>query len=164
MKYVTIINDRKYEIDIDRDGAIRVNGQERTVDFLPLSGALYSLLTNNRSHEVLVEEHDEEVEVILRGRRYGAVVMDERALLLAQTRGDLGDASGEVVVKAPMPGLVVALPFAEGAEVRKGQTVLILESMKMQNELKAPKDGTLTRVHVSQGQSVEQNKPLLTIV
>ncbi|MDZ4769669.1 MAG: acetyl-CoA carboxylase biotin carboxyl carrier protein subunit [Chloroflexota bacterium] len=163
MKYVTIINEKQFEIEIDNAGAIRVNGQPRTVDFLPLTGALYSILMDNRSYEVLVEEREGEVEVIIRGRRYNASVMDERALLLSQTRGELDNAHGEVVVKAPMPGLIVALPLSEGAEVKKGQTILILESMKMQNELKAPKDGAILRVHVVQGQSVEQNKPLITI-
>lgn len=163
MKYVTIINEKKYEIEIQRDGSILVNGQPRSVDFLPLTGALYSLLMNNKSYEVLVEERDGEVEVIMRGRRYDARVMDERALLLAESRGEIGEAQGEIVVKSPMPGLIVAIAVQPGAEIKKGQTVVILESMKMQNELKAPKDGVIGQVYVSQGQSVELNKPLLTI-
>jgi biotin carboxyl carrier protein len=164
MRYVTIINDKKYEIDIDRDGQITVNGHARDVDFLPLTGALYSILMDNNSYEVLVEEREGEVEVQMRGRLFNARVMDERAVLLAETRGELDGEQGEVVVKAPMPGLIVAVPVSEGLEVTKGQTVIILESMKMQNELKAPKDGVVQRVHVAQGQSVEQNKPLLTIL
>lgn len=163
MKYVTIINETKFEIDIEKDGTIKVNGQPRTVDFLPLSGALYSILMDDNSYEVLVEEVEDNVEVILRGRLYNASVMDERAMLLAETRGELGGEHGEVAVKAPMPGLIVAVSVSEGTAVMKGQTVVILESMKMQNELKAPKDGTVQRIHVTQGQSVEQNKPLLTI-
>lgn len=163
MKYVTIINETKFEIDIEKDGTIKVNGQPRTVDFLPLSGALYSILMDDNSYEVLVEEVEDNVEVILRGRLYNASVMDERAMLLAETRGELGGEHGEVAVKAPMPGLIVAVSVVEGTAVTKGQTVVILESMKMQNELKAPKDGTVQRIYVAQGQSVEQNKPLLTI-
>lgn len=163
MKYVTIINETRFEIDIEKDGTIKVNGQPRTVDFLPLTGALYSMLTDDNSYEVLVEEIENNVEVILRGRLYNATVMDERAMLLAETRGELGGEHGEVAVKAPMPGLIVAVTVDEGMAVTKGQTVIILESMKMQNELKAPKDGTVQRIHVAHGQSVEQNKPLLTI-
>ncbi|MBL8134266.1 MAG: acetyl-CoA carboxylase biotin carboxyl carrier protein subunit [Anaerolineae bacterium] len=163
MKYVTYINDKKYEIEIDRTGAVTVNGRIREVDFLPLAGSLYSILMDNHSYEVLVEEREGEVEVQMRGRLFSARVMDERALLLAETRGEVEGEHGDVVVKAPMPGLIVAVPVGEGEEVRKGQTIIILESMKMQNELKAPKDGVVQKVHVAQGQSVEQNKPLVTI-
>ncbi|MBK8026911.1 MAG: acetyl-CoA carboxylase biotin carboxyl carrier protein subunit [Chloroflexi bacterium] len=164
MKYVTIINDKKFEIEIDRAGTVTVNGRVREVDFLPLAGSLYSILMDNHSYELLVEEREGEVEVQVRGRLYSASVMDERALLLAETRGEIAGEHGEVILKAPMPGLIVAIPVDEGNEVHKGQTIVILESMKMQNELKAPKDGVVQKIHIAQGQSVEQNKPLVTIV
>lgn len=163
MKYITVINEKKFEIDIDKDGAVKVNGQPRTVDFLPLGNALFSILMDNNSYELLVEEREGSVEIMLRGRQYNASVMDERAMLLAETRGELDTGKGEIALKAPMPGLIVAITVSEGAEVKKGQTVIILESMKMQNELKSPKDGVVQRIHVAQGQSVEQNKPLVTI-
>ena len=66
-------------------------------------------------------------------------------------------------LKAPMPGLVVAVPVADGQPVKKGEILLILESMKMQNELKSPRDGTILRVKVKAGDSVEQNQVLLTV-
>ena len=64
---------------------------------------------------------------------------------------------------APMPGLVVAVPVEEGQEVQKGEDLIILESMKMQNELKAPRDGTISRIRVGPGDSVDQNQVLLTL-
>ena len=63
-----------------------------------------------------------------------------------------------------MPGLVVAIPVAEGQEIKKGQVILILESMKMQNELKAPRDGTIGRIRVKAGESVEQRQTLLSVM
>jgi biotin carboxyl carrier protein len=62
-----------------------------------------------------------------------------------------------------MPGLIVAVPVVEGQAVVKGQDLVILESMKMQNELKAPRDGTIGRVRVRAGDSVEQNQVLITL-
>jgi biotin carboxyl carrier protein len=62
-----------------------------------------------------------------------------------------------------MPGLVVAVLIEEGQEVKKGQVMLILESMKMQNELKAPRDGVMGRVRVKAGESVEQRQTLLSV-
>jgi biotin carboxyl carrier protein len=69
----------------------------------------------------------------------------------------------EFHLKAPMPGLIIAVNVSEGDEVKKGQVLLILESMKMQNELKAPRDGTINRVRVKPGESVEQKQTLLSV-
>ena len=63
-----------------------------------------------------------------------------------------------------MPGLVVAIPVEEGQPVQKGQVILILESMKMQNELKSPRDGTMGRVRVKTGETVEQKQTLLSVM
>jgi biotin carboxyl carrier protein len=63
-----------------------------------------------------------------------------------------------------MPGLVVAIPVEEGQPVKKGQVLLILESMKMQNELKSPRDGTIGRVRVKPGETVEQKQTLLSVM
>jgi biotin carboxyl carrier protein len=62
-----------------------------------------------------------------------------------------------------MPGLVIAIPVVEGQEVKKGQVLLILESMKMQNELKSPRDGKISRIRVKPGESVEQKQALLSV-
>jgi biotin carboxyl carrier protein len=63
-----------------------------------------------------------------------------------------------------MPGLVVAIPVTDGQEVKKGQVILILESMKMQNELRSPRDGVMGRIRVKVGESVEQKQTLLSVV
>jgi pyruvate carboxylase subunit B len=62
-----------------------------------------------------------------------------------------------------MPGLIVAVPVSEGQAVKKGQTVVVLESMKMENELKAPRDGTVASIKVAPRQSVEQHEPLVVL-
>ena len=71
--------------------------------------------------------------------------------------------AGEFHLKAPMPGMVVAIPVEEGQEIQQGQVLLILESMKMQNELKAPRAGTIGRIRVKPGESVEQRQTLLSV-
>jgi biotin carboxyl carrier protein len=63
-----------------------------------------------------------------------------------------------------MPGLVVTLLVGEGQEIKKGQVLLILESMKMQNELKSPRDGTIGRIRVKAGETVEQRQTLLSVM
>jgi biotin carboxyl carrier protein len=94
---------------------------------------------------------------------YQASVLDERARRLTQAGGGAGAHSGEATIKAPMPGLIVAVPASEGQAVKKGQTLVVLESMKMENELKAPRDGTVASVKVVPRQNVEQHQPLVIL-
>ncbi|MDZ4764283.1 MAG: biotin/lipoyl-containing protein [Chloroflexota bacterium] len=165
MKYITIINEREFEIEIDNDGNLRVNGEARAVDFIALGPSLYSILMDNQSHETVIDDLGSgDFDVRVRGRLYSGTVLDERAQVMRTQRGSLAIPSGELSIKSPMPGLIAAIPVTEGQEVKAGQTVIILESMKMQNELKTPRDGVVQRVNVQTGQSVEQNKVLITIV
>ncbi len=163
MNYVTILNGQRFEIEIRRDGTLLVNGEPRTVDFLSLGPSLYSMLMDEHSHEVVIDEQDGEYQVQLNGRLYSGEVLDERAQLLASGRGGPEVGTGELQIRSPMPGLVVAVPVSEGEQVAQGQTLLVLESMKMQNELRAPRDGVVNRVWVQPGQSVEQGKPLMAL-
>lgn len=161
MKYVTIINNEQYEIEIDKDGGVLLNGESRDVDFLNLGGSLYSVITQNQSLEVVIDDEDNKIEVMMNGRLYETQVLDERALLMAQRKGGLGNNSGEV--NSPMPGLIVKVSVENDQNVHQGQTVVILESMKMQNELKAPISGTVTAIYVEAGQSVDKNALLIEI-
>ena len=161
MKYVTIINEQQFEIEIDKDGNLTVNGEPREVDFLDLGSSLYSIITNNRSLQVAMEQTDSQIDVMMLGRLYETQVLDERALLMAQRRGGFGVVSGEV--HSPMPGLIVAVKVEIGQEVAKGQTVVILESMKMQNELKSPVNGVVQSIHCSTGKTVDKNDTLVII-
>jgi biotin carboxyl carrier protein len=90
-------------------------------------------------------------------------VTDEREKRL-RTSELAAETSSEFTLKAPMPGLVVAVPVEEDQQVEKGQIILILESMKMQNELRSPRPGKVPRIWVKAGESVEQKQILLTVV
>lgn len=164
MKYQTTVNGKQFEIEVNNDGEVFVNGEQRHVDFVSLGETLYSIIAGTDAHEVLVDDLEgPNYDVQIHGRLYNVNVLDERALLLGSRRGGEFTDTGEVSIKAPMPGLVVDVPVEEGQEVAKGDTIIILESMKMQNELKAPRDGVVQRIGVAAGQSVEQNKVLVTI-
>lgn len=161
MKYTTILDGEQYEVEIQKDGTILLNGEPREVDFLQLGPALYSVITENKSLQIVIDEDGDTVQVLMGGRMYETRVLDERALLMAQRKGGLMGGSGEVA--APMPGLIVTVPVEEGQEVVGGQTVIILESMKMQNELKSPIDGVVIEVKVESGQTVDKNEILIVI-
>lgn len=162
MKYVTIINDQQFEIEILKDGSLIVNGKPHEVDFLGLGSSLYSIISDKRSLEVVIEEEQSgQYAVLVNGRLYEGQVLDQRALLMAQRKGGLGQAVGEL--HSPMPGLIVVVPVEVGQEVTQGQTVAILESMKMQNELKAPRSGIIESIQVSAGNTVDKGTLLLVI-
>ena len=132
MKYYTKVNDQEFEIEIDQNNQVWVNGQVYQVDFHQMAEAgMASLLLNNRSLEAFVEERDEVWQVLIHGELYGVHVQDERAYQLAQARGGGSDVTGEVAIKSPMPGIVIAISVAEGDMVQQGDKVVILESMKM---------------------------------
>jgi len=164
MKYQATVNGRTFEVEINQDGRILVDNEPRTIDFRELrTGELYSLLVDHLSYEAVVEERDDQYHVLMVGDLYEVKVTDERSRRLADAFMAFGDLAGEVAIRAPMPGLIVRVPVSEGEAIAKGDTVIILESMKMENELKAPRDGTIHRVSVKAGDSVEQNKVLITI-
>ncbi len=165
MKYATTENGKTYVIEINDDQRVFVDGVEYAVDFETVSGQpVYSLLIDGRSYEAYVQPTDEGWQVLLHGDLYTVNVEDEREKRLrAAAGGVIGPASGEFHLKAPMPGLIVAIPVTEGQTVKKGDNLVILESMKMQNELKCPRDGAVTRIKVKPGDSVEQNQVLVTV-
>jgi biotin carboxyl carrier protein len=121
------------------------------------------LILDGKSYESFVYQSEEDWDVLLRGRQYQVKVEDEREKRLRAAAGAGAVEGGEFHLKAPMPGLIVAVLIEEGQEVKKGQVMLILESMKMQNELKAPRDGRMGRIRVKAGESVEQRQALLSV-
>lgn len=164
MKYITTIDDKQFEIEVVDERHIRVGGRLLQVDFESVSGQpVFSLILDGKSYESYVYPGDVDWEVLLRGRQYQVNVEDEREKRLRAVGGAGVTEGGEFHLKAPMPGLIVAVSVAEGEPVKKGQVILILESMKMQNELKSPRDGVMGRVRVKAGESVEQKQTLLSI-
>jgi biotin carboxyl carrier protein len=165
MKYITNIEGHEYTIEIIDETQVRVNGELYRVDFDSIcEQPVYSLLLDGSSFEAYVYPKDDEYQVLLRGRSYLLRVEDESERLLRKALQEEGGQTSEFTLKAPMPGLIVAVPVAEDQPVQKGDVLVILESMKMQNELKAPRAGTVARLKVQPGQSVEQHQVLLTLV
>ena len=165
MKYITTVEGREFTVEVLDEKHVSVNGKVYEIDFESVSGQpVYSLIVDGKSHESYVARGDDNWQVLLRGRLYPITVEDEREKRLRAAAGGGVAEGGEFVLKAPMPGLVVAVPVSEGQEVKKGQVILILESMKMQNELKAPRDGIVQRIKVKAGESVEQKQTLLSVM
>lgn len=164
MKYIATTDDHTFEIEILSDREVSIDGQRLSVDFQSVGGQqVYSLIVDGRSYEAYVYPTAEGLDVVLAGRLYRVVVEDERERRLRMASTARVTAGGELSLRAPMPGLVVAVPVCAGQSVERGADLVILESMKMQNELKAPRAGTVSQIRVRPGDRVDQNQVLLVL-
>jgi biotin carboxyl carrier protein len=164
MKYITTIDDVDFEVEILNDHQVRVNDTTYEVNFEEISSdIIYSILVDGKSYEVNISEDKDEWYIFIRGTMYKAEVIDEREKRLREASGVLALSSGEYTLVAPMPGLVVKVPVKVGKKVDKGDVLVILESMKMQNELRSPHKGTITEVNVQKGDRVEKRDPMLVL-
>ena len=165
MKYVATTGDREITVEIVDEHHVIVDGVSYEIDFESVSEqTVYSLLANNQSHEALVYESEDGWQVLLHGSQYVLVVEDERERRLRASLGGGIPQNVDFHLRAPMPGLIVTVPVEEGQEIEKGDVLVVLESMKMQNELKSPRPGKVSRVRVKPGDSVEQRDTLLSVV
>jgi biotin carboxyl carrier protein len=160
---VASIEDRHFDIHVASNDEVRVD-EERHVASIENIGApsLYSLILDNSSYEVHVEERDGSYRVLLLGELYTVQLEDEAVRQVARGRRPLDE--GEVTIKSPIPGLVFDVPVAIGQRVQSGDILVIVEAMKMENELRAPRDGEVKIIYVSSGDSVEKGKVLLTLL
>jgi len=165
MKYITTIAGREFNIEIIDEDQILVDGVAYNVDFESISGQpVFSLLINGDSHEAYVYPDDDQWEVHLQGIQYRVVVEDEREKRLRSSFGSGPTQTGEYYLKAPMPGLVISILVKEHQKIAQGDVLVILESMKMQNELKSPRDGVVSRIRVQEGDNVERKQTLLSVI
>jgi pyruvate carboxylase subunit B len=166
MKYKVGIEDETVELEVRHSGdetEVVLGDKVLTADVVRIGGSpVYSLVLDGKSYEVSAHRRDGKFELVLAGENYDALVMDERAMRIAEATGDVATQSGETIA-APMPGVVVGITVSPGDTVEAGQGVLTLEAMKMENELKSGVAGVVTEVKVEVGQGVAQGEPLIVI-
>lgn len=163
-KYFAKIEGVEYQIEILSDKRVVINGEPYEFDFQGLRQHLsYSLLLEGKSFEINIYQDNGVWEVLLRGNQYSVQVEDERERRLRMATGQASKQEGMIILQAPMPGLVIEIPVKEGQKVDKGDVLLVLESMKMQNELTAPQAGRITRIQAKVNAHVERKQVLLVL-
>jgi len=140
---------------------VRLNGREVALSCLPTSESSLSVIVNGESFEVSCQPSGERLQVSLRGTIYECLVRDPRSLRTRKKAG-LAD-SGEQKLAASMPGKVVRIIAGVGDHIKTGQGILVIEAMKMQNEVRSPKDGQLKKLLVRQGANVVAGEVLVII-
>jgi len=182
MSYISSIGDKAYSVDTGENSPqrdISIDGMRYSIDWrqiAPLaadakeqsSGGRFSLLIGEKSYEVFARRINKpggkgySYEIVVAGQRFEVDVEDEREKALTGSIQAVHE-SGEALVRAPMPGLVLGIPMEPGAKVQRGQTVVVLEAMKMDNDLASPIEGTVKEVRVSKGQTVNQGDVLVVV-
>ena len=166
MKLTTLINGGERHLELQKPAGsstaynFTLDDQQGQADIREIGPGVYSILLGARSFEVKIEYGADGYSVVVDGHRYEVAVRDPRKLL----RGSAGPAeAGPRRLTAPMPGKVIRVMAEEGQQVEEGQGLVIVEAMKMQNELKSPKAGVVKSVQVKQGGSVGAGQVLLIV-
>ena len=163
MKYQVTVGARRFDIVVD-GAQVTVDGVDCRAELRSLPGTpLRQLVLDARSFDFLVEGAERGAWVVhAAGERFDVVVLDERTAHIRSQAGAGAAQSAPAVLRAPMPGLVLGVLVEPGQAVSRGQSLVVLEAMKMQNELKAAGPGVVERVAIAPGRTVEKGDVLVT--
>jgi len=160
------IRDKEYAVDFKQNGQLtgKIEGEDFNLDIFKNNEHSFHLIKDHKSYNVeIVEINSEEkkVSLVINGVPYSGQAFSEMDLLLKEMGMDNLSTKKLKELKAPMPGLVLDISVKEGDEVNKGDKLVVLEAMKMENNLKAESGGKVKSISCSKGQAVEKNAVLI---
>ena len=165
MNYIAKIQDKEFLINLeDRDGQMVaiINGKGIPVQLNEIDGSqVYSALIGTRSLEIEIKRNEVSYVISHKGNSLEYVVQDERNARLKKMMNQAVAHKFDRELKAPMPGLVVAIEVKPGQKLEKGDELIIIEAMKMENSIKAPFDCTIKEIKVQEMQVVEKGQVLV---
>jgi len=164
MIYEVTLAEKVYRVELTSTGdhwRCRLDGREFPVDVTYGQNGILSLLLGGKSYEVKQEIVGTETNIVVGHERFTASVRDPRSFRSRSRAG--ASEQGVMKIKAPMPGKVVRVLAGVGTPVEAGQSVLVIEAMKMQNELKAPKTGVVKKINVAEGAAVDAGQSLAEV-
>ncbi len=163
MKYLVRIRGDEHEMVIDGDD-VQLDGRQLRAHVSEVEGTPVRLLSiGDQVHRVVVRRGSARGQYTLEvgGFRFDVEALDERTRAIRALAGAAGKAAGQPTLKAPMPGLIVRVNVQEGDHVQAGQGLVVMEAMKMENELRAAAAGVVKKILVSPGTAVEKGATLL---
>lgn len=161
------VDNKNYTLDIKKNGSIAkgtINNSEFQADILPVNENNFHLIKDNKSYNIEISEinrTEKKLELKINGKSLFVQAMSELDLLLKEMGMDNLSVKKMKELKAPMPGLVIDVPVKEGEEIKEGDKLLVLEAMKMENNLKAETDAKIKTIKCKKGQAVEKNEVLI---
>jgi len=162
--YELVLEGRRRKLRLKRSEGrawVQLGEEPLEVDVAQWSQEAFSLILEGRSHDVSVSPNAGGFQVFVDGESFQVGLVDPRRDGPSSSGGTA--ASGPMAVSAPMPGKVVRILAAEGEEVRQGQGLVVVEAMKMQNELTSPGSGRIRAVRVEEGQAVNAGEALVLV-
>lgn len=161
------VNVQNTKLEIQIEGPrILINGVVAEVDVEYddiFEGKPFTLVVDQSPYEIYLQKYKNLYRVFLNGRAIDVTVEDERTRQLRQFVRKADSHEGRVCICAPMPGLIAAVMVDKGETVKKGQPLLIIEAMKMENEIRATSSGVVARIAMNSGQAVEKDTVLMEI-
>lgn len=168
MIYKATINDkREISVDLQSDGTVLLDGKIAAPDVSQIKDGIYHVIHGHKSFNSEVIKYDKEERLLhirVNNNVYKVQLRDRFDELLHELGMDAAKSKKVSELKAPMPGLVVEVCVSEGQEVKKGDKLVVLEAMKMENILKAPADAVVKKISITKGQTVEKNEALILFV
>jgi biotin carboxyl carrier protein len=164
VEYEFLIDDVLKKVTLDKkEGRFLVKDEESSfeADIQYISPGLISILIGQKSFRIYVVRENAKRYVYFQGQHF--IVQEPADDRGNEHVGMEGSQEDKLVVKAPMPGKVIKVNVKEKDEVRKNQTLAIVEAMKMENEIKSSIDGCVKKIHVSEGDLVDSDKPLIEL-
>jgi len=161
MRHAFTIGDTEIEVWLARDGTgYRLSGDAGAarIDLVPAGDGAFSLVVDGLAQPALVAIDGEDLYVHLDGQTHGLRHLDP-----TRRFADAESAGGGDVARAPMPGTVVRVDVAAGQAVVTGDSLVVIESMKLETTIRAWHDGVVAALHVVQGQSFDRDAPLVTV-
>jgi pyruvate carboxylase subunit B len=165
MGWEVTLGEATHRVEARREGdgwVVVIDGREVVVDATVPQPSVVHIVRDGASHAARVSPTDGGYDVVVGGVRYEVGIVDERRKALAAITGEGGGGGGETI-STSMPGKVVAILVAEGDVVEKGQGVIVIEAMKMENELRAGGPGVIASIPVAVGEAVEGGAELVKI-
>ena len=151
-KYFATVEGHEEELVVDltevspSNYTVVMGEQEYKVDFEQINETIYSIIINGRSYAIDMSEKGDKFEVIVDGDNFNVEILDEMKKLMRMRTSSTVE--GRQIIEAPMPGYIWKMLKEPGDEVKAGEPIMILVAMKMENEIKSPKDGVVTEIFV----------------
>lgn len=165
MQFESEINGEVFEVELnDQLTEAVVDDTSTPIEIIVQKSGRLLFRTGTKLYKIdNIEVNEGNVSFSINGNYFETTVKDEQELLLEKLGFQAGAAASAGSLNAPMPGKILELLIVDGDSVEEGQPVLILEAMKMENELKSPSNGVVSKLHIQQGDNVEKNQLLIDI-
>jgi len=168
MHYAAIVGDQEREVEINEVSpgrfTIRFDGRQMDVDARFISDSTMSFILDEEAYNIELERNaNGGTNILVRGSVVPVEVLDLRRMRLRKAQSAVAGPQGPAAITSPMPGKVVTVLVKEGQEVAEGDGLVVVEAMKMENELRAPRAGVVRDLTAEEGASVEGGAPLCVV-